>query len=651
MSGIPTQSDKVVSFADAKLAKGSYKIQIPWKRARSFIFFGLSLGTIALGVWLMFDILSANGLNVIETGLLVLYSLTFSWITFAFWNGLIGFVLQVFRIDPLGLRRQRPRPDSTRRRPKSRTAVVMPVYNEDTRRIMAGFEACLRSLDATGQIAHFDFYMLSDTRDPALIDAEISAWQGLCERLGETANRVFYRRRENNVSKKVGNLADFCQKWGSYYECMIVLDADSVMTGECMLHLTHAMEDNPGAGLIQTVPIPVRQETFFGRFIQFAATLYSPMLATGLAFWQTNAANYWGHNAIIRISAFMDNCGLPLLPGKGPFGGEILSHDFVEAALLRRGGWDVFLLPDLQGSYEEVPSNLLDYATRDRRWVQGNIQHLGLLLYSGWHGSSRLHFIFGAVAYLSTVIWLAMLALSTLDAIWRALTSNVFFHSVYQLFPNWPVAKDGLIYSVFYLTVTLLFLPKLLGIVVGMLQNRAAFGGLKKMTLGAVVETLFAILIAPIMMVFHSWFVVSVFAGRGVSWEAQPRDGRLVPWGDALGRTALATVLASAWGATAWFLAPTFFWWLLPVLIGLTLAAPIVRYSSSERLGSVVRQLGIFATPNEIEEEVVLRDLRKGLHNGQSAKRRTSFTRMLPARWREMPVQSFEAGVVRRSHA
>lgn len=642
MSGIQMPSNNKVELVKS-VAGQDYRIHVPWRRARSAVFFLLSLSTIALGIWLMFDILSANGLNMIEFGLLILYACTFSWITFAFWSGVIGFALQILKIDPLSLRKLKPRPDPTMRSPAIRTAVVMPIYNEDTERVMAGFEASFRSLLQTGQHTNFDFYLLSDTRDPAIIEAEELAWQGLCGRLGESASRVFYRRRTVNTGKKVGNLADFCRKWGSYYECMIVLDADSVMTGECMLHLVHSMEQNPRAGLLQTVPIPVRQETFFGRFVQFAATLYSPMLATGLAFWQTDSANYWGHNAIIRIAPFMDHCGLPPLEGKGPFGGEILSHDFVEAALLRRAGWDVLLLADLEGSYEEVPSNLLDYATRDRRWVQGNIQHLALLSYSGWRGLSRLHFLFGAVAYLSTLIWLSMIVLSTFDAIWRALTSNVFFDSSYQLFPNWPVAKEQLIYSVFYLTAVLLLLPKLLGVIVAMLHNRQAFGGLKKLSLGAIGETLFAILIAPIMMVFHSWFVISVFAGRSISWEAQSRDGRIVAWRDALRRTMIATVLAAAWGVLAWTMAPKFFWWLTPVLVGLVLAAPIVRYSSSVTLGQRTRRAGMFITPNEIREENVLQMVRNNMTESMPRRSKRFITAMLPAKWREMPVQSFHS--------
>ena len=127
--------------------------------------------------------------------------------------------------------------------------------------------------------------MLSDTTKAPIAQAEREAWQALLERLGpELGARCFYRRREKNVRRKVGNLDDFLTRWGGHYEHMIVLDADSVMTGDCLLTLVRTMQANPDAGLVQTVPIPVRQDTFFGRFVQFAAVLYSPMLATGLAF-------------------------------------------------------------------------------------------------------------------------------------------------------------------------------------------------------------------------------------------------------------------------------------------------------------------------------------------------------------------------------
>ena len=612
MSGIPMQFSKLHARAlpvDARLQPEN-SIRLPGEALRRPVFFMLVLGTTVAGVAIMFNILAANNLMPLEAVLLCLFSITFGWITISFWSAVCGFVLQMMQRDPLSLKkmdlgRYRRQPITTR------TAVVMPVYNEDTRRVIAGFEASFRSLAATGELAHFDFYLLSDTTDPQVAQAELDAWQQLRERLGDLSAQIFYRRREKNIARKVGNLADFCQRWGSNYEHMIVLDADSIMTGDCLLQMTRAMQANPRAGLIQTVPIPVRQTTFFGRFVQFAAVLYSPMLATGLAFWQTNAANYWGHNAIIRVRPFIDYCGLPSLPGKAPFGGDILSHDFVEAAMLRRAGWDVFLLADLEGSYEEVPSNIIDYAKRDRRWVQGNIQHLGLLDIAGLHSVSRLHFLLGAIAYISSLIWLAMLALSTADAVIRAINSNVYFTEAYQLFPDWPIAKTGLIVALISLTITLLLLPKIMGIVVAITHRNAAFGGTWAIIKGAFIETVFAILIAPIMMAFHAYFVISVILGFKVNWDAQAREGRLLPWGEAIARTSRTTLVALAWGAVTFIYAPIFFWWLMPILTGLVLSAPIVRYSSSLYLGELMRRKQVFLCPSETEDDPVLRDMQQ----------------------------------------
>lgn len=608
MSGIPTPFNKRQPARLDVKQQAPNALRIPGQSARRLLFLVVVVATTMTGVGMMFKILAANNLVPLEMILLGLFSITFCWISVAFWSAACGFILQMLRRDPLTLKslapeRYRVQPITTR------TAVVMPVYNEETRRVIAGFESTLRSLSATGEGAHFDFYLLSDTTNAEVAQAELHAWQQLIARLGDLSRQIFYRRREKNTARKVGNLADFCQRWGSNYTHMIVLDADSVMTGDCLLQMVRAMQANPRAGLIQTVPIPVRQITFFGRFVQFAAVLYSPMLATGLCFWQTDAANYWGHNAIIRVRAFIDYCGLPSLPGKAPFGGDILSHDFVEAAMLRRAGWDVFLLADLDGSYEEVPCNIIDYAKRDRRWVQGNIQHLGLLRIAGLHGISRLHFLLGATAYISSLVWLAMLALSTADAVKRAVYSNVYFTEDYQLFPDWPIAKTGLIVALISLTIALLLLPKVMGIIVALTHRKEAFGGTWAIIKGAFIETLFAILIAPIMMAFHAYFVVSVFLGFKVNWDAQEREGRLMPWGEALARTWRTTVTALVWGAVTFYYTPIFFWWLMPILTGLVLSAPIARYSSSLTLGKWARRNSIFVCPSETATDPALQFL------------------------------------------
>jgi membrane glycosyltransferase len=527
----------------------------------------------------------------------------------------------------------------------------MPIYNEDTHRVIAGFEATLNSLVATGEIEHFDFFMLSDTTKLDIAQRERDQWQQFTDRIGELSKHTFYRRREKNLHRKVGNIAEFLQRWGKNYENMIVLDADSVMSGTCLLRMVRAMQANPRAGLIQTVPIPVRQTTFFGRFVQFAAVLYSPMLATGIAFWQTGAANYWGHNAIIRIKAFIDHCGLPTLPGKAPFGGDILSHDFVEAAMLRRAGWDVFLLADLEGSYEEVPCNIIDYATRDRRWVQGNIQHLGILDAAGLHPISRLHFLLGATAYISSLIWLLMLVLSTADAVVRALNSNVYFatgagaigSADFHMAPIWPIAKTGLIIALITLTTILLLFPKVMGIITTLAHRREQFGGTKAIIRGALVETAFAVLIAPIMMAFHAYFVVSVLLGFKVNWDAQDREGRLLSWSESFARTLRTTLVAVAWGYLTWTYAPIFFWWLMPILTGLVLAAPIVRYSSSLTLGENCRKHGIFVSPFETDEDPVLTDLRRLLAvEHPPLETPAPLPALPPDNWSDMPEQDME---------
>ena len=622
--------------ADLSSAPGD-AIHIPARSLRRYIYVLLSLVTAVGGVYIMFDILRANDLTPLEAVILVLFGISFTWLSLAFWSGLFGFVLQMLRLDPLTLTStQRLAHDNSPL--TTRTAVVMPVYNEDTHRVIAGFEATLRSLEKTGEIDKFDFFLLSDTTELTIAQAERDAWQLLQARLGDLGRQVFYRRREKNSARKVGNISEFCQRWGANYDQMIVLDADSIMTGECLVKMVRAMQANPRTGLIQTIPIPVRQTTFFGRFVQFAAVLYSPMLATGLAFWQTDAANYWGHNAIIRMRAFIDHCGLPTLPGNAPFGGDILSHDFVEAAMLRRAGWDVYLLADLEGSYEEVPCNIIDYAKRDRRWVQGNIQHLGILNTPHLHPISRLHFLLGATAYLTSFIWLLMLVLSTADAVVRAINANVYFTETYQLYPSWPIAKTALIVALIVLTALLLLGPKLLGVIVALVHRRKPFGGVWAILKGAFFETIFAVLIAPIMMVYHAYFVVSVLLGFKVNWDSQEREGRLLPWRECFARTSRMTIAALLWGAMTYTYAPIFFWWLTPVISGMVLSPALVRYSSSPGWGRSARRHKIFLSPSEVIADPVLVHLEELLGAGQAQLAVPAPVPALPPdNWMDMP--------------
>lgn len=576
---------------------------IPWRRTRRWAVALLIAATTALGVWTMFRILHVGGLTPLELAVMALFAVTFGWIAVAFWSGLIGFTLSLAGRDPLSLARAgSPRPPDDAR---SRTALVMPIHNEDVERVAAGLEATCRDLPPISERRHIEAFVLSDSTDEAVVAEEKAVMAALQRRLAGHC-RLHYRHRDSNAGRKAGNLGDFCQRWGQRYDFMLVLDADSVMSGDTVHELIAQMEANPRLGLLQTVPIPVRQDSLFGRANQFAAAVYSPMLAAGLSFWQSDAANYFGHNAILRVAPFIRHAGLPELPGRPPLGGDILSHDFVEAALLRRAGWEVRMRTDLGGSFEEMPSHILDYAKRDRRWVQGNLQHLRLLGAGGLHLVSRVHFLCGALAYLSSLIWLAILVVSTADALLRALIAPNFFTSDAQLFPDWPIAPPNLIMPLLGGTLAMLLMPKLLGVVLALCRAPSRYGGRGRLVASALLEALFAMLIAPLMMVFHSRFVIEVFSGRTVAWNPQSREGRALPWREALRHTWPGSLIGLCWAGVTWWATPTFFWWLTPVWLGLLLAAPLVRWSSSLTIGRGLRRRGLLLVPGETAPPAVL---------------------------------------------
>ena len=598
MSGIPIASG-------SETAPGSEAVRTPCVRARRRLFAGLVAATTLIGVAMMVDVMRAGGFTGLELVILALFTATFGWIALPFWNAVIGFTLTVLRRDPLSLA-PAAAPDDAAGRPAarrsiaSRTALVMPIRNEDPARVTEGLDAMLRSLARTGHAGRFDLFLLSDTSDPASASAEEAAWAALAART-DHPGRLRYRRRAGNVGRKAGNIAEFCRRWGGRYDCMVVLDADSVMTGTALVRLAQAMEADPRAGIIQTVPIPARRTTLFGRLVQFAGCLYSPMLAAGQSFWQTDAANYWGHNAIIRVRPFTDHCGLPMLPGRPPLGGPILSHDFVEAALMRRAGWAVYLMPSVEGSFEEAPENVVDYAARDRRWSQGSLQHLRLLAGRGLHPVSRAHFALGAAGYLSSVVWLLLLLAGSAYVLAPALGADARAAA--------PAGGAGPAVSLLAVTAGLLFAPKLLALILALTGRRRQFGGAPRLLASVLLETLFAVVVAPIMMMHHARFVASVLAGRDVRWDAQAREGRTVGWRPAAAETAWITLAGAAWAGLTLYCSPAFFVWLAPIFTGLLLAAPLVRWTSSRRLGAWTRRRGLFLVPSETAPPPELQEL------------------------------------------
>jgi membrane glycosyltransferase len=585
-----------------------------WRRAahwRRALFFALTLLTAAAATAMMRDILAANGLTGLERVGLVLFYVLFVWITGAFWTALAGFLVRLRGRDPVTLE-----PRALAGRPlAARTAIVMPIYNEDTARVTAGLDVIWSSLSRLAEQAAFDLFILSDTRKLEIAAAEEVAWRALVAR-HHARGRIFYRRRAENTGRKAGNIADFVRAWGGAYEYAIVLDADSIMSGEALVMLARLMDAHPQAGIIQALPLPAGRETLFARLIQFAARLSSPMLASGLAWWQLGDGNYWGHNAILRLQPFAAFCDLPRLPGSPPLGGEILSHDFVEAAFMRRAGFQVWLLPEDSGSWEEVPSNIIDYAARDRRWAQGNLQHLGLLPMRGLHWLSRVHLLTGVLSYASSPLWLLVLLLSSTVVILDALHGHQYFKpGAYALFPTWPKYRDGEIVALLSITVAVLLVPKLFGALLAVKDSRLrrGFGGAGRLFASLGIEQLFSILLAPAMMLFHTTFVVTTLAGKPVVWHAQERGDRGIGVLEALLRHKWHLVIGIAWGAVILAFAPRYIWWLLPVLAGMVLAVPLTVVTSRTSAGLWLRRHGLLLTPEETEPPAELAALRARL--------------------------------------
>lgn len=518
----------------------------------------------------------------------LLFALTFTWIAVSFWQAGIGFVLLLFRRDPLSLEPVAAASDDPPEPGAHRTVLVMPIHNEDPLAVRANLAATARSLLQSGAGAGFEIFVLSDTRDPAILAAEQAALAGLQRELGERLP-LHYRHRSDNAGRKAGNLAEFCRRWGRRYQFMLVLDADSRMDGAAIRRLVGRMQADPGIGLIQTVPLPAGQSSLLARLMQFAAAVHAPMLATGQAFWHGRAGNYWGHNALIRIPAFMASCGLPELPGRAPLGGEIMSHDFVEAALLVRAGWAVVLDTAPLASHEEVPANLLDYLGRDRRWMQGNLQHLRLLGLPGLHPASRLHFLFGAAAYLSSLAWLGLLAIGLVNILMQ---SNAPAEPAGGAGP-WALLMLGA-------TLGLLFGPRVLGVVLALVRRPQAFGGRVRLLASSLVEAAAGVLLAPVLTLFHARFALEILSGASIGWASPPRGDRAVELRQALVRMGPVGLLGLAWLLLAALLAPQYLWWMTPVWLGLLLA-PVIAWSSGNcRLGRVLRSIGVLLTPEEV---------------------------------------------------
>ena len=596
--------------AAPSLAKAPAPALAPWQyaaRRRRAVFLLLTLVSTALATALFADMQPGYDNALLQYGQLALFALLTAWVVTGFMTAMMGFYVTLFG-DAHALSARQVRHLTLA--PSTRSAIIMPICNEDVRTVFAGLRATCESVALSGHARNFDVFVLSDSSDPAIIKAERAAWEDLRGQLASQPDRpqieVYYRLRQRRGDRKAGNVADFCRRWGKDYRYMVVLDADSVMSGDCLVAMVKLMEANPSAGIIQTATQAIGHVTLHARAQQFASRVTGRLFTLGMQFWQMGESHYWGHNAIIRVEPFMRHCALARIEGRGGMAGSIMSHDFVEAALMRRAGYHVWLVADLVGSYEQQPPDLLAELQRDRRWCQGNLQNSRLIAEPGLHPVHRSMFATGAMAYLSAPLWLCFMTMGT--ALWLSGSPMV---------RDWNVLPGELMW-LWAWTLCMLFLPRVLGLAAVLLKGQQnAYGGAIGLLRSALLETLIALLQAPIRMVAHSLFVVIAMTGLALEWKSPPREAAAVPWAHALRQLApmSAVIVLLACGialidAGAMVL-------LLPVGLPLLLSIPMTVLTSQVGVGTALRTRGHLLIPEESRSPAVLR--RAWLHASEPA--------------------------------
>ena len=553
-----------------------------------FILVTVTVGVTTYGVYQMLQVVRFASMTLLQGLMIFFFAVSLGWIAFAAGSVLAG-----------ASKRRDPHPVAGG---ATLTALVMPIYNEDPLRTTAALQAMAEALALIDAHRGFEIVILSDsTNADAWIRETLSV--GLLRNSLLSIMPVWYRRRWQNIARKSGNVEDFVLRWGGRYDHMVVLDADSLIDAPTLQRLAQTMNSDPDLGILQTAPQLIGATTFFGRLQQFAACAYGPVITRGLGAWSGDSGNYWGHNAIIRMAAFAQNCGLPELAGRKPFGGFILSHDFVEAALMRRSGWKVRMATDCGGSWEESPPSLIDVAVRDRRWAQGNLQHMKIIGSAGLSFTSRMHLGVGIMSYLSSPLWLVMLGIGFALAVQAHLIRPEYFNHDFQLFPTWPRFNVELMTTLFWFSMVILLIPKMLGLIHALLSRRIrrGSGGVIGVAASFLLEVILSAMYAPVLMMIQSGHVFEVFMGRDSGWKPQRRDGRGTTWPDAWHYHKRHMLLSCVTAVIVWFLSPPLLAWLSPALLGLFLAVPLSRASGSERLGRILSRLALLRTPEEAE--------------------------------------------------
>jgi membrane glycosyltransferase len=551
---------------------------------------------LALASW-MGGILGTGGWSPIDAVLFACFLVATPWTVLGFWNAVIGLWLLHGRRD--GLKAVAPfADDAMGAEPiRVRTAILMTLRNEDPSRALARLAAVKASVDATGFGERFAYFVLSDTTDAGVAAAEeagVARWQ----KASADPGQIVYRRRAQNTGFKAGNVREFCETHGRSFELMLPLDADSLMTGEAILRLVRIMQAHPQLGILQSLVVGAPTTSAFARIFQFGMRHGMRSYTMGSAWWIGECGPFWGHNALVRIQPFTEHCHLPVLPGGPPLGGHVLSHDQVEATLMRRAGYEVRVLPDERGSWEENPPTIFEFSTRDLRWCQGNMQYFKLMNLPGLLPMSRFQLAWAILMFIGVPAMTLMIALTPFK--------------VAAAEPGFPAASAiGL-----YLTFLLMYLsPKLAGLADILLTPGGvkAYGGAARFLASAAIEIVFSFLLGAVTTFRITLFMIGLLFGRSVVWNGQARDAHGVAW---------STAARGLWGPFAFglvlcgsllVLSPATLLWSLPLTLGYLVAMPFAVASAAPALGAFFTRHRLCAIPEEFDAPPEIRAIGRGL--------------------------------------
>ncbi|WP_245866842.1 glucans biosynthesis glucosyltransferase MdoH [Oceaniglobus roseus] len=552
---------------------------------RRRLILALNVATCAVLFAAMLGLLSFEGIMASEWAMLLAYSVTLPWLSIGLWNSVIGFALDrrygpraAVHVAPVLGRIAGSEPVVMR------TAIVMPLRNEDPAESLRRLHGLERALAATPWGACFDFHVLSDTDRPAVAAAEEAAVAAL--RAGPAASRIVYRRRSDNRGYKAGNIAEFLQRRGDDYDFLLPLDADSVMGAATVLRLVRVMQAAPELGMLQSLVAGMPSKTFFTRAFQFGMRHGMRSYTLGSAWWQADCGPNWGHNVLIRTAPFREHCMLPVLPGRGPLSGDILSHDQLEAAMMRRAGYEVRGLAEESESYEENPPSLADFIRRELRWCNGNMQYLRLLGMPGLKPVSRIQLYLAVQMYLAAPAWMVFIGLGA----WLAASG-----AQVEGTPLW--AALGLFAALMVLNL----MPKLMGLgqILAERSRAAAYGGRGQGIRGGLAEILVSMLMAPIVAFALTRFLVGLAFGRRIGWDAQQRSRARLEWGEAARVLWPQTLAGAALALWLGLMAPWAMVFAAPILLSLLLAVPIAVLTTAPGLSRWSIDRGLFDIPED----------------------------------------------------